>query len=79
MNSGGEAEPAAQQSPGALPQDFPIPNATPTPQNASPSTDDAKTPAVSVKDDGPAGVQTTPSKPKTTAKRKPKRHRRRTS
>ena len=63
-----------------MPQDFPVPNATPTPQNAGPSTDDSKTPSVSVKDDGPAGVQTTPTKPKTTtAKRKPKRHRRRTS
>jgi hypothetical protein len=79
MNSGGETEPAAQQSPGALPQDFPNPNAATPRQNAGPSTDDAKTPAVGVKDDRPAGVQTTPAKPKTTARRKPKRHRRRTS
>ena len=59
-----------------MPQDFPNPNVTPA-QNASPSTDDAKIPAVSVKDDGPAGVISTPPKSKkTTAKRKSKRHRR---
>lgn len=74
-SSGGETEPAAQRRPGALPQDFPNPNAA-TQQNASPSTDGAKTPAVSVKDDGPAGIISTPMKPKTTAKRKSKRHRR---
>ncbi|HKG12713.1 MAG TPA: hypothetical protein VKB12_05220 [Pyrinomonadaceae bacterium] len=73
MNSGGETEPAAQQRPGAPPQDFPDPNAA-TRQNASPSTDDSKTPAVSTKKAEPA-----PTKPKPTAKRKAKRHRRRTS
>lgn len=57
-----------------MPQDFPVPNVTPTPQNASPSTDDAKTPAVNTKKAEPA-----PTKTKTTAKRKPKRHRRKTS
>lgn len=55
-----------------MPQDFPVPNVTPTPQNASPSTDDAKTPAVNMKKAEPAPT-------KTTAKRKSKRHRRKTS
>ncbi|HEV7892742.1 MAG TPA: hypothetical protein VGP08_19160 [Pyrinomonadaceae bacterium] len=76
MNSGGETEPAAEQRPGAPPQDFPNLNVTTPTQNASPSTDDSKTPAVSVKKTEPASAQPAPTK--TTAK-KPKRRRRRTS
>ena len=80
MNSGGETEPASEQRPGAMPQDFPVPNVTPQQQNASPSTDDAKTPAVNMKKAEPAPAQPAPTKSKTTtAKRKSKRHHRRTS
>jgi len=59
-----------------MPQDFPAPNVTQT-QNAAPSTDDSKTPAVNMKTAQPSTAQPAPTKPKTTtAKRKPKRHRR---
>ena len=79
MSSGGETEPAAEQRPGALPQDFPNPNAATRQQTASPSTDDSKTPAVSVKKAEPASAQPAPTKTKATAKRKSKRRRRKTS
>lgn len=75
MTSGGETEPAAEQRPSAPPQGFTNTNVTPTQQQpASPSTDDSKTPAVSVKKTEPAVAQPAPAK--TTAKRKSKRHRR---
>jgi hypothetical protein len=76
VNSGGETEPAAEQRPGAPPQDFTNTDAATQQQNASPSTDDSKTPAVGVKPAAPASAQHAPKK--TTAK-KSKRHRQRST